>query len=70
MIPTYCCLREGIRAPGERVWEGNVQEDLKHLVTPESRELLEAVGQVTDTQEEAPIGQRWDRLSISKKIAN
>lgn len=52
------------------MWEGNVQEDLKHLVTPESKELLEALGQVTDTQEEAPIGQRWDCLSINKKIAN
>lgn len=55
---------------GEQVWEGNVQEDLKHLVSPESKELLEAVSQVTDTQEEAPIGQRWDRLSSNKKIAN
>lgn len=47
-----------------------MQEDLKHLVSPESKELLEAVSQVTDTQEEAPIGQRWDRLSSNKKIAN
>ena len=47
-----------------------MQKDLKHLVTPESKELLEAVSQVTDTQEEAPVGQRWDRLSINKKIAN
>ena len=47
-----------------------MQEGLKHRVTPESKALLEAVGQVTDTQEKAPIGQRWDHLSISKKIAN
>ena len=47
-----------------------MQEDLKHLVSPESKELLEAVSHVTDTQEEAPIGQRWDRLSSNKKIAN
>ena len=37
---------------------------------PESKALLEAVGQVTDTHEKAPIGQRSDHLSISKKIAN